>query len=178
MTSAQGRLRLPRSLLRRFYDWIRGAKVPLHLAVLSSLLFGLAVWGIYAYSFRASIGETKIIGIGVGVYWDENCDNPVTNMSWGEIVVNPLQPNVSKQIAAYVRNEEVTDIVLSLATSEWHPAFVENYIGLGWDYVGQVLAPGDSIEVVFILSVNSSLWFQTPRVQDYSFNIVVSSSYP
>jgi hypothetical protein len=164
--------------LRRFYDWYRAVKVPLHLAALFSLIFGLAVWGIFAYSFRASIGETKIIGIGVGVYWDANCDNRVTNLSWGEIVVNPLQPNVSKQLAAYVRNEKETDSVLSLSTSKWDPAFVENYISLGWDYEGQVLASGDTLQVTFILFVNSSLWFQTPRVQHYSFDIVVSSGSP
>ena len=165
---------MPPSALRRLYEWYRGAKVPLHLAVLFSLLVGLVVWGISAYSFRASIGEPKMIG--VGVYWDENCDNPVTNLSWGEIVVNPLQPNVSKGVAVYVQNEEGTSIVLSLATSDWYPAFVRNYISLNWDYEGQLLRAGDNVEVTLILCVNSSLWFQSPRVQDYSFNIVVSSS--
>lgn len=167
---------MPPSLLKRLYEWYRGAKVPLHLAVLFSLLLGLAVWGISAYSFRASIGEARIIGVGVGVYWDENCDNPVTNLSWGEIVVNPLQSNVSKGVAVYVQNEEGTSIVLSLATSDWHPAFVRNYISLDWDYEGQVLRAGDNVKVTLALCVNSSLWFQSPRVQDFSFNIVVSSS--
>ena len=167
---------MPPSLLRRLYEWYRGAKVPLHLAVLFSLLLGLVVWGICAFSFRASIGEAKIIGVGVGVYWHENCDNPVTNLSWGEIVVNPLQPNVSKGVAVYVQNEEGTSIVLSLATSDWYPAFVRNYMSLDWDYDGQVLRAGDNVKVTLILCANSSLWFQSPRVQDYSFNIVVSSS--
>lgn len=165
-------------MLRRFYERYRGAKISLRLATLFLALLALVVWGISAYSFRASIGEARITGVGVGVYWDENCDNPVTNLSWGEVVVNPLQSNVSKQVAVHVRNEEVTPITLSLATSEWYPAFVRNYISLSWDYEGQLLPAGEAVKVTFILCVNSSLWFQSPRVQDYSFNIVVSSSSP
>jgi len=92
------------------------------------------------------------------------------------VVVNTLRFSESKNIAVYVQNEGTEPITLFLNTSDWDPPFGSKYVNLSWDYDGRVLGSGEVMKVNLILSINSSIWFESVRVQDYSFNIFISAS--
>lgn len=153
-----------------------GVRVSLHLAVVLCVLSGIIVWGLTFYSFKVAVGEVRVIGIGVGVYWDSNCDNPVDSLSWGKIVINPLKPEASKNVTVYVKNEGNNLVVIQLNATGWSPSGVERYMRLSWDYDERVLGVDETVNVTLTLSVDSRIWFESPRIQDYSFDIIISAS--
>ncbi len=93
-------------------------------------------------------------------------------------MIDPWKPHASKNVTVYVRNEGDRTIVLLLNASDWDPSSAREYINLSWNYDGQVLRIEETIEVALVLSVNSTSWFETPRIQDYSFDIVISGVSP
>jgi len=155
--------------LRRFL----AVRITLGVALVLCVLCGIVVWGLTVYSFKVAVGEVRVIGVGVGVYWDSNCDNPVANLSWGKIVVNPLQPQVSKNVTVFVKNEGGNPAVVRLKVSDWFPPGIQGYMRLSWDYDERVLGIDDSVKVTLVLSVDSGIWFESPRIQDYGFDIVI-----
>jgi len=155
-----------------------GAKVSLRFAVILCLLSSVAVWGLTVYSFKVVVGEVRVIGVGVGVYWDRNGDNSVSFLSWGRITVNPLRPEESKNITVYVRNKGSSPVVISLNASGWSPPGVERYIHLNWDYSGSALDVDESVRVTLFLSVDSEIWFESPRIQNYNFDVTISAVSP
>jgi len=163
--------------MKRFFRWFIRVKIPLYLSITISILLGIIVWGSTVYFFfpRTTIGEVNMIGIGVGVHWDANGDNPIKTLSWGNITINPLQPKITKNVTAYIRNEGNEIIVLQLNTSNWQPATANMYISLSWDYNGQDLGTKETIKITLFLSVNPKIWFRTSKIQDYSFDIIISA---
>ena len=163
------------SNLRGFSEF----KVSLDMVIILCFLTGFIVWGLTVYSFKVGwlSGETKVWGVGVGVYWDRNCDNPVNSISWGKIVVDPLKPEASKNITVYIKNEGYYPIVIKLNTSSWSPPSAQKYIRLSWDYDGHVLNVDEKVKVTLTLSIDSKIWFESPIIKDYSFNIIISASY-
>jgi len=159
--------------LRGFLEWFLGVRVSLGVVFVLCVVCGVVVWGLTVYSFKVAVGKVRVIGVGVGVYWDSNCDNPVDSLSWGKIVVDPLKPDVAKNVTVCVRNEGTNPVVIRLKVSGWSPPDVERYISLSWDYDGHVLEVGDSAIVTLFLWVDSGIWFESPRIQEYSFGIVV-----
>ena len=157
--------------MRRFL----AVRVTLGVALVLCVLCGIVVWGLTVYSLKVAVGEVKVIGVGVGVYWDSNCDNPVANLSWGKIVVNPLVPEASKNVTFYVRNEGSSPVVIRLNATSWSPSRVERYMRLSWDYDGRVLDVHETVRVRLLLSVDSGIWFESPRIQEYNFDIVISA---
>ena len=164
-----------RSGFRRFFEWFLGVRVSLGVVFVLCVLCGAVVWGLTAYSCKVAVGEVRVIGVGVGVYWDKNCDNPVDSLSWGRIVIDPLSVRSGKNVTVYFRNEGGEPIVVRLNVSNWSPANVEKYMRLSWDYSGHVLAVDDIVEVALILSVDSGVWYESPRIQEYSFDIIISA---
>jgi len=155
--------------LRRFL----AVRITLGVALVLCVLCGIVVWGLTVYSFKVAVGEVRVIGVGVVVYWDSNCDNPVSNLSWGRIVVNPLQPQVSKNVTLFVKNEGTNPVVARLNVSDWFPEGIQGYMGLSWDYNGRVLEADDSAKVTLVLSVDSRIWFESPRIQNFGFDIII-----
>ena len=147
----------------------------MHVAIILCALSSIIVWGLTIYSFKVAIGEVKVIGVGVSVYWDRNCDNPVEYLSWGKIVVNPLKPWIEKNITLYVRNENDGPAIMELETSDWNPPRMEKYMRVDWDYDGKVLGAGEAAKVTIFLYINSSIWFESPRIEEFNFNMIVSA---
>lgn len=164
-----------RSVLRGFFEWSLGVRVSLGVVVVLCVVCGVVVWGLTVYSFKVAVGEVRVIGVGVGVYWDSNCDNPVDSLSWGKIVINPLNSEVSKNVTFFVRNEGSSPVVVRLNASNWSPRGVEKYIRLAWDYDGLAFGVDETVKVVLVLTVDSGIWYESPRIQEYGFDIVVSA---
>jgi len=151
-------------------------RVSLVVVVILCFLCGVVVWGLTVYSFKVAVGEMRIIGVGVGVYWDSNCDNLVDSLSWGTIVIDPLRHEVSKNVTVYVKNESNNPVVISLDISDWSPLGVEKYMRLSWDYDGRILDVDDSISIMLELSAGTQIWFESSRIQEYAFNIVIMAN--
>lgn len=162
-----------RNLIKRLLK----VRISLGLVFVICVLFWVFVWGLFDFSFKFAAGNARVIGVGVGVYWDSNCDNAIVSLSWGKFVVNPMRISESKNVTVYVRNEGTEPIILFLNTYDLDPPFLRNYINLSWDYDGRFLESGEVMKVNLILSINSSIWWESIQAQKYSFNIKISALY-
>jgi len=112
-----------------------------------------------------SVGEVKAIG--VGIYWDQSCTTEVSSIDWGI-----LEPDSSKNVTVYIRNEGNSAANLTMNTSNWNPANASDYIDLSWDYQGQVINVNEVLEVKFTLIVSSEI----QGISSFSFDIVIVGS--
>ena len=104
---------------------------------------------------------------GVGVYSDYLCNNELNTASWGT-----LEPGGSQNIVCYIKNEGNTEITLSLQTSNWSPLAAASYLSLDWNYNGQPINVGDSVEITLTLSVASNV----QGITDFSFYTTIVAS--
>jgi len=105
--------------------------------------------------------------VGVGVYWDSTCSNPVTSINWGTV-----QPGSKKDTTVYIKNEGNAPETLSLETQNWNPTTASSYISLTWDYGGQAINVGGVVKVTLSLSVSSTI----QGITNFSFDIVITGS--
>jgi len=75
-------------------------------------------------------------------------------------------------VIVYIRNEGSAQMTLSLDTENWNPAIASTYIGLSWDYGGEVLGVDGVVEVTLSLSVSDLI----EDITNFSFDIVVTGS--
>jgi len=167
---------MPTSHLKRLKRAFLEEKVPLHLAFILCVLTAIIIWSLTTYSFKVAIGEVRVRGIGVGVYWDENCDNPVDAINWGKIIVNPLKPYVFKNVTVYVRNEGSSPVLIRMNMSNVHPSSLKKYMYIAWDYDGKVLGVKEPVKITLSLCINSSIWLELSRIEEFSFDLVISAN--
>lgn len=117
-------------------------------------------------------GETKVIGKGVGIYWDTNCDNPVNNISWGTMTLR-LGENENKNLTIYVRNEEPNPISLSMNITRITPPTLIRYVNVGWNYENQKLQPNEITKLNITLSIKSNILNEVPHITKYNFDIII-----
>jgi len=102
-----------------------------------------------------------------GVYEDPECSSRVPSVDWGV-----LEPGSTKNVIVYIRNEGTTAITLSLNATNWNPPNASDYMTLDWDYAGQVINPGEVVQVTLTLSVSPSI----EGITSFIFDIVVTGS--
>ncbi|MCW4045697.1 MAG: hypothetical protein NWE94_09305 [Candidatus Bathyarchaeota archaeon] len=103
----------------------------------------------------------------IGLYWDQNCRNAVTNVQWGKI-----EAGSSSSITIFVRNEGKTALKLSLATDNWNTQKAASIISLSWNREGQLLNQGESTVAVVTLTVAAN----TNGISDFGFDLSVRGS--
>lgn len=113
----------------------------------------------------SNVGEVK--GIGVGIYWDQNCATEVSSINWGII-----EPGSSKNVTVYIRNEGNSVASLTMSVSNWNPSNASDYIDLSWNYQGQVINVSEVLEVAFTLIISSEI----QGITSFSFDIVIVGS--
>lgn len=152
-------------MLDRKERMVVGAAVALILytAVLGAL--GPAMSAVQSNRTISNAGSVKAIG--VGVYWDQACSNPVTSISWGTI-----DPGSSVNKTVYIKNTGNNAATLSLTTSNWSPSNASSYLTLSWDYNGQPINVNAVIQVKLTLSVLSSI----SGITSFSFDITIIAS--
>jgi len=139
-------------------------------------LLTIIVCSTIVYFSSYTSGNANIVGLGVGVYWDPNCDNPINNLSWGTINVDPLKPQISKNATIYIKNRLQKPVTLQLNTSNWLPPEIERYINITWDYTGKPVKTYEIVKITLTLSIDKSIWFENSRLIHYSFQLIVSAS--
>jgi hypothetical protein len=127
---------------------------------LVAVAFGLVD---YYQSIRFS-GTVR--GIGVGVYKDFNCTQPLHSIDIGMV-----DPGEVKNVTIYVRNKGGTGITLSMQTLNWNPSIAADQIQLNWNYNGQILDGNRTLEVALMLVVSSSLH----DITTFSFDAVIAA---
>jgi len=144
---------------------IAGAAIALVLYAAALSAIGPMVSAALTKKPISNTGSIKAVG--VGVYWDQACVNPVSEIPWGL-----LEPGSDVSKTIYVQNDGNTATSLSMTTSGWDPLNASNYITLTWDYDGQTLNVGAVIQVKLTLSVSSNI----SGITDFSFLITITAN--
>jgi hypothetical protein len=138
------------------------AKIGTIAMVLASMAI---VYALTSPSVRLrSVGNIKALG--VGVYWDSGCSQPVSSIDWGMV-----EPGAVKNVTIYIRNEGNAPITLSLQTSNWNPPNAADYISLSWNYNGQTINANQVIAVTLTLSISTNI----QGITSFSFDIIISA---
>lgn len=135
------------------------------ICVLSSLIYASVSVRLLSTTIGSG-GTVKILG--VGVYWDETSNNPVSFIDWGII-----DPGSQQNVTVYVRNEGNVPMSVSLGTDNWDPADASSHITLSWDYSGQILEPDEITKVTLTLSISSSV----QNVTNFHFDIMIAEAH-
>jgi len=151
--------------LERKEGVVVGAAAALVLYTLALGLLGPVVSSALMNRTISNTGSIKAIG--VGVYWDQACTNPVSSINWGI-----LEPGSNVNRTVYIRNEGNTAARLAMATSNWSPSNASSYIALSWDYGGQTLNASEVIQVTLTLSVSANI----AGITSFSFDITITAS--
>ncbi|MDH5481719.1 MAG: hypothetical protein OEY22_02405 [Candidatus Bathyarchaeota archaeon] len=137
------------------------------LAVLGSLVALTVLASGFVRSSVRIVGRGTVKAVGVGVFWNSNCTNPVSFIDWGMV-----EPGSMNNATVYVRNEGNVAASISLATENWNPSNASDYLTLSWNYDGRQLNPREVVQTALILSVSSSVH----GIESFSFDIIISSS--
>jgi hypothetical protein len=127
------------------------------------ILAGAAAYAVISKQWRIhSAGTVKAVGLQI----KDDSGNLVTSIDWGE-----LTPNSSKDFHVFAINNGTVPITLTLTTENWNPANATNYIGLTWDYLGDIINPGESHPIIFTLTVYSN----ATSLSSFSFDMVITA---
>ena len=116
--------------------------------------------------FKSVVKADSVQGVGVGIYWDQNCTNKTNSLSWGM-----TDAGSSYNLTVYVRNECNSAVTLALNTSNWVPSASASYISLSWNYTGQVLKTAEVIPLELKLTVSPTI----VDISEFSFKTTVSA---
>jgi len=137
------------------------------LAVLLSIVALTVLASGFMQSSVRIVGRGTVKAVGVGVFWDSNCTNPVSFIDWGMV-----EPGSINNVTVYMRNEGNVAASISLATGNWNPSNAFDYLALSWNYDGRQLNPLEVAQVTLILTVSSSV----QGITSFSFDIIISAS--
>jgi hypothetical protein len=140
-------------------------------AIICAILMGVLGGSITTYAvlqWNTRIPTTAQLKLlGVGVYKDAPFTVAVTEINWGI-----LEPGDRKNFSAYIKNESNVPITLTMYTENWNPANATSFIGLSWDYQGNLIDVDGSALATFILNVDAA----TSGFKTFSFTIVIVGS--
>jgi hypothetical protein len=110
----------------------------------------------------------SITAVGVGVYSDINCVNPLSSIGWGT-----LNPGSTTNYTMYVKNTGDAQETLNMTTSSWNPGTASSYITLKWNQEKSILSAGASVPAVLTLTVSPSI----TGITSFSFNITITGTH-
>lgn len=149
------------------YRYLTLGAVGIVLTILVTLvvLDGAVTGGLLGRVILRNVGIVKAIG--VGVYWDSGCTDPVTSVDWGTV-----EPGSAEDVMVYIKNEGSAPVTLALETENWNPPSVSTYMSLTWNYTGGITNVGEVVQVTFSLSVSDTI----EGITSFSFDIVIIGS--
>lgn len=115
---------------------------------------------------KSVVKGDSVIGIGVGIYWNNACTNTTRSLNWGLI-----DPNSSNNLTIYIRNEDNLAVSLSLNAANWIPSYSSNYISLSWNYSGQILKLNEVIPLKLTLTVSPTIC----DITDFSLETIITA---
>ena len=130
------------------------------------IIFFSAAIGDFSLS-KSVVKADSVKGIGVGIYWDQNCANRTISLNW-----ELIDPGSSCNLTVYVKNECNSAVSLGLCTSNWAPSSSASYISLSWNYTGQVLKTAEVIPLELKLTLSPTII----DITDFSFETIISTT--
>jgi len=170
-----------RSALKKLTDTLcssikRGRMFKLVLLIIAVMFLSGVLSGFIIANVRSiyqtsstifSVGTFKAIGI--GVYWDNNRTNRVTEINWGL-----LEPGSQKSFTINISNEGNAPLTLSMSTSNWNPSSAANYLTLTWSNIGQTINAGATVQLALTLTVSPSV--SVSGINGFNFDITAVGS--
>ncbi len=132
--------------------------------ILFIISFGLAIGGFG--SNNSVVQANSVQGLGVGIYWDQDCTNRTLALNWGS-----LEAGSSNNLTVYIRNECNSDVSLALSASNWTPSATSRYISLNWNYTSQVLKTDEVMPLELSLTVFPSI----SDITDFNFETIITT---
>lgn len=135
------------------------------------ILTTVTIPAVYAalLSNSVTIGSSGTIkAIGVDVYWDNSCTDPVLSLDWG----STLEPGSTVDKTIHIKNSGNTAVTLSLDAENWNPSSAYDHMSLSWDYSGQPIDPDGVLEVTLTLSISQGI----SGISGFSVDIIISAS--
>ncbi len=154
-----------KSFLRNRRKTILQVSLAFIFGALATGIFGTALTLVQTSRTISSAGS--VIGIGVGIYWNQACTDAVSSINWGTI-----EPGASVYRTIYIRNEGNTAATLSMTTSNWNPTEASSYITLNWGYTGQTLSANQVLRIALTLSVSPDI----SGITNFSFDITITAA--
>lgn len=130
------------------------------LIVISTLT--IVAFSLYSHSIIIHSWGTVNLPIDVGLYWDNECTNPISFIDWGSI-----QPGSAKNMAIFVRNEGSQAISLNITAENWQPMEVTSYMVFSSNYNGQTIDIHETLQLILTLATSESL----EGIQSFSFDL-------
>ena len=124
------------------------------------------ITGLFDASKTVSYADS-VKGLGVGIYWDQDCTNGTLSHDWGSI-----EPGSSQTVTLYIRNEGNSAVSLWMTTSNWTPSAAFGFMTLNWNYSGQILSVDQVIPLELILVVSSTI----SGIEHFSFDITIATT--
>jgi hypothetical protein len=107
---------------------------------------------------------TVLKTIGVRVFSDSACTNPVTSIDWGT-----LGPNSTTSKTLYVKNNGTSPETLSMEYGNWTPAAASSYMTFAWNATGVVIGNNAVAPARMTLTVASNI----VNITSFSFDIAI-----
>ncbi len=118
-------------------------------------------------SSKNVVYANSVRGVGVGIYWDQDCTNRSLSLGWGVI-----EPGSNSTVMVYVRNEGDSAVSLWLRTFNWTPSVASDYMTLNWTYSGRILSANEVIPIELILNVSPTI----SGITDFSVDLVITAT--
>lgn len=138
--------------------------------VLAIAVMGTVVSVLVAGLFVASqsiYNTGNVKAVGVGAYWDSGCTDEVSSINWGD-----LEPNETKDVIMYVKNEGSVAMTLGMTTDNWDPESASSFMTLSWNREDYMLDTGSTVQAVLTLSVSSDI----SGIANFNFNITITGT--
>jgi len=90
--------------------------------------------------------------LNLGVYQDSACTHPLSSVNWGT-----LKPGTAANRTIYVKNTGNAAVSLNMTVTTWNPSIASSYITLTWDRQGSLLAVGNIVQALMVLSVSANV---------------------
>jgi len=112
--------------------------------------------------------RAKIETIGLKAYFEPECINEVTYLNWDII-------EQQKNYTIYLKNIGLTNITLTMTTTEWNPINVSNYVSVTWNYNNETLTPNEVLQVTFTFTVTNEQAIVNEQIRDISWTITITA---
>ena len=110
----------------------------------------------------------SITAIGVELYWDSACTNPISAIDWGSSM-----PGSTQEKNIYVKNDGTINSMLNLVTSNWIPTLTADYMILSWNRENYILSAGEVVSAKLTLVIASDI---DSGIADFSFDITITGT--
>lgn len=148
------------------------AEYKVHVGVILAVVMTVIVVSVLAttllMAYRRVPNTGNVEGVGVGVYWDDDCTDNVTSINWGF-----LEPGATSNKTVYIKNEGNLPVVLNITTDNWSPTLAYENITLSWNREGYVLNTTVPVtQAVLTLSVSPDI----SGVTNFTFDIIITGT--